>query len=65
MKEPTVRTVRGDMCRHGMKLEGERVYKPTGWCSNSPNILAQMHKLCDKSHSHASLEGGKAKFAAI
>ena len=30
-EEPTVRTVRGDMCRHGMTLEGEKVYKPTGW----------------------------------
>ena len=24
-----------------------------------------MHKLCDKTHKHASLEGGKAKHAAI
>ena len=44
-----VSAIRGDMCRFGMKQSDNlgvgRIYKPTGWCSNSPEIRAQMHKL--------------------
>ena len=53
------------MCKHGMKIESEPVLKPTGWCSNSPHIPNHMHKLCDKKHTHISLENGRAKHAAI
>ena len=56
MSDPTVNTVCGDMCRHGMKIEGEFVYKPTGWCSNSPYILHHMDKLCDNAHEHTFAE---------
>ena len=65
MQLPNVHTVKGNMCRHNMKGDGELVFKPTGWCSNSPHILKHMNKLCDKSHNHANLLGGKAAQAAI
>ena len=66
---PGVRRVRGDMCAHGMILKDRQgfapVFKPTGWCSNSQHVLNHMHKLCDRTHRHASLQNGLAKHAAI
>ena len=69
MRHPDVKTVVGHMCAHGMTLDHngrkEKVYKPTGWCSNSPCIREHMHKLCTKDHKHISLQNGRAKRAAI
>ena len=63
--EPTVRVVEGHMCRHGMTMKDKPVLKATGWCSNSPCILNNMHKLCNSDHIHADLQHGNAKHAAI
>ena len=52
-----------------MVLDGEggkqKVYKPTGWCSNAPHVLKHLNKLCTHDHVHASLLNGKARLASI
>ena len=69
VKHPDVKVVVGHMCAHGMTLDHngrkEKVYKPTGWCSNSHYIRNHMQKLCDRTHTHISLQRGRAKHVAI
>ena len=41
-----VDTVVGDMCAHGMVLEGRPVRKSTRWLSNCPALLQALGKQC-------------------
>ena len=56
----------GDMCCHGMtSSNGKLVRKPTGWLSNSPNILEQLNLRCTGDHEHQVLEGKHVAAAAV
>ena len=70
MEHPGVSRVRGDMCRHDMRISGPHgdeglARKPTGWLSNSPIILEELNVQCTNDHKHASLENGRANQAAM
>ena len=69
---PGVRLVRGDMCMHGMVTHVDKKGGPTGpvkkaagfltsgWC-----IAEEVGKICDGTHEHVPLLGGRARDAAI
>ena len=59
----------GDLCMHGLKTRdhdgGEAAAKkPTGFLSTSWCILEEVAILCDGTHTHCSLMGGRAAAAA-
>ena len=39
--------------------------KPTKWATTSPQMAARLSALCDKTHEHQHLMGGRAAAAAI
>ena len=47
------------------KTGNQFVYKPIQFITNSPLIAAQLERRCDKSHTHARLEGKRTRQAAI
>ena len=48
----------GHMCRHGMKLGNDLVYKPTRWMSSGRLIVEALALRCTGDHSHGRLFGG-------
>ena len=48
----------GHMCRHGMKLGNDLVYKPTRWMSSGRLIVEALALRCSGDHSHGRLFGG-------
>ena len=74
LRLPGVRRVRGDMCAHNMIITDSigpaKVFKPTGWLSNSTLTLNELNKLCSNNgshndHRHANLEDGRARHAQV
>ena len=77
LQDPSVKAVKGHMCAQGMYItdssgERRRVFKPTGWMSNSPFILEELSKQCTNLaenpkhyHKHADLQNGRAAKAAV
>ena len=57
------------MCRFGMRARdhlGEGlVKKPTGFMTDSPYLEAELSRLCDGTHRHVQLLGGRAKAAQV
>ena len=64
---PGVVKVRGDMCQFDMIQEdGQgigRIRKSTGFATNSPQIAAQLSRVCQGGHRHIQLISGRAKAA--
>ncbi|CAK0839220.1 unnamed protein product, partial [Prorocentrum cordatum] len=74
---PGVFTVKGPMCRWGMKLTNPRsgqeefVRKETGWVTNHPGLARRLQGTCSNVdgraewHRHITLVGGIARFAKV
>ena len=66
---PNVRRITSDMCAFGMtQYDGQGpglIKKPTGFMSNSPEILKQLSRRCDGMHRHILLMNGRAKRAQV
>ncbi|CAK0863589.1 unnamed protein product [Prorocentrum cordatum] len=74
---PGVFTVKGPMCRWGMKLTNPRsgreefVRKETGWVTNHPGLARRLQGTCSNVdgraewHRHIMLVGGIARFAKV
>ncbi|CAK0805504.1 unnamed protein product, partial [Prorocentrum cordatum] len=74
---PGVFTVKGPMCRWGMKLTNPRsgqeefVRKETGWVTNHPGLARRLQGICSNVdgraewHRHITLVGGIARFAKV
>ncbi|CAK0857259.1 unnamed protein product [Prorocentrum cordatum] len=74
---PGVFTVKGPMCRRGMKLTNPRngqeefVRKETGWVTNHPGLARRLQGTCSNVdgrtewHRHVTLVGGIARFAKV
>ncbi|CAK0841220.1 unnamed protein product, partial [Prorocentrum cordatum] len=74
---PGVFTVKGPMCRWGMKLTNPRsgqeefVRKETGWVTNRPGLARRLRGTCSNVdgraewHRHITLVGGIARFAKV
>ena len=70
-----VQRVNGDQCQYGQESEhGGPIKKPTGWMSNSPEVLHMLRKRCSgrngscsraKGGTHTLCSGGVARRAAI
>ena len=73
MKDPRVKKTKTHMCQFGMtsrrggvSSEEGPVTKPTGFASNSFEILRELSRVCsDPNHDHVPLMGGRAAAAAI
>ena len=71
LEEPTVMRVRADQCMYGLTTPGPDrrtpmpAMKPTAFLSNSWCVLSELSKICDHSHQHQHLMGGRARDAAI
>ena len=69
LKHPRVGITVADQCMYGLTTsgpDGQKVpaQKPTKWASTSPQMLKRLSTICDKSHSHKHLVGGRAAAAA-
>ncbi|CAK0809617.1 unnamed protein product, partial [Prorocentrum cordatum] len=74
---PGVFTVKGPVCRWGMKLTNPRngqeefVRKETGWVTNHPGLARRLQGTCSNVdgraewHRHITLVGGIARFAKV
>ncbi|CAK0811643.1 unnamed protein product [Prorocentrum cordatum] len=74
---PGVFTVKGPMCRWGMKLTNPRsgqeefARKETGWVTNHPGLARRLQGTCSNVdgraewHRHITLVGGIARFAKV
>jgi hypothetical protein len=64
-----VKTVTGNMCMFGMKQEAEGssglVKKDTKFMTNAIMIAERLNRVCDKTHKHIQLIGGRAKKAQV
>jgi len=70
VKDPSVMTVIGHMCRFGMmstSAEGteELVFKPTRFATNSRYLALALDKRCGKDHPHAHLMNHRAAAAQV
>ena len=62
-----VERVRGDLCQFDLRVGAPGTapsMKPTGFLSNSPEMLRELAKTCKKEHAHFRLEGGHNTKAA-
>ncbi len=64
-----VKTVTGNMCMFGMTQESEGssglVKKDTKFMTNAIMIAERLNRVCDKTHKHVLLIGGRAKNAQV
>ena len=69
VRDYRVKTVVGNMCMFGMTQEAEGssglVKKDTRFMTNAIMIAERLNRVCDKTHSHVPLIGGRAKKAQI
>ena len=69
LRLPNVRRIDSDMCAFGMTQydsEGPGlIKKPTGFMSNSPEILKQLYRRCTGGHRHILLLNGRAQRAQV
>jgi len=75
VQDARVQRITGDQCQYGQEsFKGDPVKKPTGWLSNSPEILKKLEKRCrgrrgectrPRGGRHASASGRVAREAAV
>ena len=72
INDPRVEVSYADQCQFGLTTkvaagsdEQGPAKKPTGFLGNYWAIMAELRRVCDGSHVHIPLEGGRAKNAAI
>ena len=70
-KDPRVHTTVCDQCQFGLVTKGDNpgekipAMKPTRFISSSPQMIARLGKICDRSHVHRHLTGGRCAEAAF
>ena len=68
LKAPGVQLVRGDMCAFGMQQEDKEgvgyIRKRTKFCTNCPEVAAELEHRCDGTHRHITLVDGRPSKAA-